>query len=105
VRKANKVVTSRVLARDKLVGVLRGVIKRRYGDAVDLRYGYQVDPISFGNEEEKEEEAGRIEVDDVKGSGPPVKLRVSCFVLVSSQKMAKQRSAASRTKMPRRQPR
>ena len=47
----NKSVTSRVLPRDKLVSVLKKVIEDRYGDIIDLKYGYQVDPISFGDEE------------------------------------------------------
>lgn len=68
VRMANKAVVSRVLARDKLVGVLKRVIEERYSDSVELRYGYQVDPISFGNEDD----AGSSD-----GSGPPVKLMVS----------------------------
>ena len=64
---SNKEVTSRVLARDKLVGVLKQVIETRYSDTVELRYGYQVDPVTFGNEDTTHHE----------GSGPPVQLQVS----------------------------
>ncbi|KAL3775816.1 hypothetical protein HJC23_011729 [Cyclotella cryptica] len=58
---SEKLVETRVLARDKLVGVLRGVIETRYADVIELNYGYQVDPITFGQE----------------GEDAPVKLAVS----------------------------
>lgn len=75
VRMADKAVTSRVLPRDKLVSVLKGVIEARYGDVVELRYGYQVDPVSFGNDTDGPEAA----------PGPPVELTVSrCIPIVSS---------------------
>jgi len=64
---ANKKVTSRVLARDKLVGVLRRVLEERYGDAVELKNGYQVDPVDFGDSDGEE----------IVGDGPPVRLEVS----------------------------
>jgi len=63
----NKSVTSRVLPRDKLVSVLKKVIEDRYNDIIDLKYGYQVDPISFGDE-----------------GGSPVQLQVSRCIPVSS---------------------
>lgn len=66
---SNKEVTSRILARDKLVGVLKQVIETRYSDVIELKYGYQVDPISFGNED------GTRSDDDE--AGPPVQLQVS----------------------------
>jgi len=58
---SEKLVETRVLARDKLVGVLKGVIETRYSDVIELNYGYQVDPISFGQ----------------VGKDAPVKLAVS----------------------------
>lgn len=77
IKMANKTVTSRVLARDKLVGVLKQVIERDYSDVIELKYGYQVDPISFGNEGDDEVEGG----DD----GLPVVLHVSqCIPLSTS---------------------
>ncbi|EED91932.1 predicted protein [Thalassiosira pseudonana CCMP1335] len=50
VRMSDKAVVSRVLARDKLVGVLKEVIDTRYKGVIDLKYGYQVDPVSFGDD-------------------------------------------------------
>jgi kynurenine 3-monooxygenase len=50
---SKKDVTSRVLARDKLVGVLYYHILENYSNAnIDLLYGYQVEPISFGTDED-----------------------------------------------------
>ena len=50
---SKKDVTSRVLARDKLVGVLYYHILDNYSNAnIDLLYGYQVEPISFGTDED-----------------------------------------------------
>mmetsp|Transcript_24937 Transcript_24937/g.49832 ORF Transcript_24937/g.49832 Transcript_24937/m.49832 type:complete len:610 (+) Transcript_24937:64-1893(+) len=72
---SNKEVTSRVLARDKLVGVLKQVIETRYKDVIELKYGYQVDPISFGNEDV---------TSDGEESGPPVQLQVSQCTPLSS---------------------
>ncbi|KAL7507468.1 hypothetical protein ACHAXN_004649 [Cyclotella atomus] len=43
-----KLVETRVLARDKLVGTLLEVIKTRYSDVIELKHGYQVDPVNFG---------------------------------------------------------
>jgi len=74
-RLSDKAVTSRVLPRDKLVSVLKGVIEARYGDVVELRYGYQVDPVSFGNDPGGPDAA----------PGPPVELLVSrCIPIASS---------------------
>jgi 2-polyprenyl-6-methoxyphenol hydroxylase-like FAD-dependent oxidoreductase len=73
---SNKEVTSRVLARDKLVGVLKQLIETRYSDVIELKYGYQVDPISFGNEDVKSVAA--------EDSGPPVQLQVSQCTPISS---------------------
>lgn len=67
---SNKEVTSRVLARDKLVAVLKKVIETRYNDVIELKYGYQVDPISFGGETASD-------TSEEDGSGPPVQLQVS----------------------------
>jgi len=72
---ANKKVTSQILARDKLVGVLKQVIETRFSDVIELKYGYQVDPISFGNED------GTTDGDD---AGPPVQLQVSPCTPLSS---------------------
>ncbi|KAL7540559.1 hypothetical protein ACHAXR_010215 [Thalassiosira sp. AJA248-18] len=80
IRMANKSVISRVLARDKLVGVLKKVIEEKYDDVVELRYGWQVDPVSFGNE--KDIMMGEEELE--KGSGPPVRLQVSRCIPVAS---------------------
>ena len=66
---SNKEVTSRILPRDKLVSVLKNIIDTKYMDLIDLRYGFQVDPISFGNDYDKGEEEGC--------DGPPVTLQVS----------------------------
>jgi kynurenine 3-monooxygenase len=68
---SNKEVTSRVLARDKLVAVLKKVIETRYNDVIELKYGYQVDPISFGGETASDTTT------EEEGSGPPVQLQVS----------------------------
>lgn len=73
---SDKAVTSRILPRDKLVSVLKRVVEEKYGDVIELRYGYQVDPISFGNEEESE----KVSSDD----GPPVTLQVSRCIPVTS---------------------
>lgn len=74
---SNKEVTSQVLARDKLVGVLKQVIETRYNDVIELKYGYQVDPISFGND-------GVTSDAEDDASGPPVKLQVSLCTPLSS---------------------
>jgi len=77
----NKSVTSRVLPRDKLVSVLKKVIEDRYGDIIDLKYGHQVDPISFGDE-----------------GGSPVQLQVSrCIPLSSSDDEECDVESSSRT--------
>lgn len=53
---ARKGVQSRILARDKLVGMLHHHILDNYKDAnIELMYGYQVDPISFGDDEKGED--------------------------------------------------
>ena len=72
---ANKEVTSQILARDKLVGVLKQVIETRYSDVITLKYGYQVDPISFGNDDESSSQ------DD----GSPVLLQVSKCTPLSTE--------------------
>jgi len=72
---SNKEVTSRVLARDKLVGVLKEVIETRYNDVIELKYGYQIDPITFGNEDA---------TIDGEEAGPPVQLQVSQCTPISS---------------------
>jgi len=77
IRMANKAVTSQVLPRDKLVGVLKEAIEGRYGDLVELRYGWQVDPVSFGNEGEEEVVEGSV-------GGPPVTLQISRCIPVAS---------------------
>jgi len=71
-----KSVPSRVLARDKLVGVLQKVIEERYSDVIELKFGWQVDPISFGNEEMEEVLQNYTGVEG-RSSGPPVKLQIS----------------------------
>ena len=43
-----KLVETRILARDKLVGTLLEVIRSRYADVIELKHGYQVDPVNFG---------------------------------------------------------
>lgn len=54
---AKKDVVSRVLPRDKLVGLLYHHIVEKYADAnIDLLYGYDVEPMSFGNDDDKEED-------------------------------------------------
>jgi 2-polyprenyl-6-methoxyphenol hydroxylase-like FAD-dependent oxidoreductase len=64
---SEKLVETRVLARDKLVGVLLEVIKTRYSDVIELKHGYQVDPMSFGDNE-----------------GAPVKLSVSQCIPINN---------------------
>ncbi|CAJ1951328.1 unnamed protein product [Cylindrotheca closterium] len=50
---AKKDVISRVLPRDKLVGVLHHHLVKNYADYnIDLLYGFEVDPISFENEDD-----------------------------------------------------
>jgi len=73
---SNKEVTSRILPRDKLVSVLKTIIEDKYMDIIDVRYGFQVDPISFGNDYDKGEEEGC--------DGPPVALQVSRCIPVTS---------------------
>ena len=41
-------VNTQVLPRDKLVGVLHQVALERYGDQINLNYGYEVTPEDFG---------------------------------------------------------
>ena len=81
IRLAKKLVMSCVLPRDKLVGVLKKVIEERYSNVVELRCGWQVDPISFGNEEVQLQ---MNEEGDFNGSGPPAMLQISRCVPVSS---------------------
>lgn len=45
--KAEKAVTTQVLPRDKLVGVLYQEIVQRYADRIMLHYGYEVQPLDF----------------------------------------------------------
>ena len=45
----------------------------RYGNVVELRYGWQVDPISFGNDEDD----GNMIESGSDNDGPPVELRIS----------------------------
>ena len=58
---ARKTVASRVLPRDKLVGVLYHHLVENYVSEtnnttnIDLLYGYEVDPISFGNDKDSED--------------------------------------------------
>mmetsp|Transcript_35211 Transcript_35211/g.85321 ORF Transcript_35211/g.85321 Transcript_35211/m.85321 type:complete len:610 (+) Transcript_35211:55-1884(+) len=50
---ANKDVVSRILPRDKLVGVLHHHLVKNYADYnIDLLYGYEVDPTSFENDDD-----------------------------------------------------
>ena len=50
---SRKGVVSRILARDKLVSVLHHHIVDNYGEAnIDLLYGYEVEPVSFGNDDD-----------------------------------------------------
>eukprot|EP00980_Cylindrotheca_fusiformis_P030035 scaffold24233_cov117-Cylindrotheca_fusiformis.AAC.2 len=49
---AKKDVLSRILPRDKLVGLLHNHLVENYSNhSIDLLYGYKVDPISFGDNE------------------------------------------------------
>jgi 2-polyprenyl-6-methoxyphenol hydroxylase-like FAD-dependent oxidoreductase len=49
---SRKDVTSRILPRDKLVGLLHQHIVEKYSKAnIDIFYGYQVEPICFGTQE------------------------------------------------------
>jgi kynurenine 3-monooxygenase len=67
---ANKDPPSRVLARDKLVGLLHEHLVEQYlhktNATVDLLYGYEVNPLSFGNNN-----------DNDNGEGEIVKVRIS----------------------------
>lgn len=45
---SEKLTETRVLARDKLVGTLLEVIKTRYSDVIELKHGYEVEPVNFG---------------------------------------------------------
>lgn len=50
---AKKDVMSRILPRDKLVGLLHLHIVENYSDAsIDMLYGFEVDPISFGSDDD-----------------------------------------------------
>lgn len=89
VQLANKAVTSRVLPRDKLVSVLKDVIEKRYENVVELRYGYQVDPVSFGNEDQDDR------VVTGGNSGPPVQLQVSRCIPVPSTPPSEQAAECS----------
>lgn len=51
---AKKDVTSRILPRDKLVGLLHHHLVDNYADHnIDLLYGYKVEPLSFGSNEKE----------------------------------------------------
>ncbi|CAB9519422.1 Kynurenine 3-monooxygenase [Seminavis robusta] len=77
---ATKDPPSRVLARDKLVGVLHEHLVREYtegkGATIDLLYGFQVDPVSFGVDNDNAEEAVKVRIspcqDIVDGPTIPV---------------------------------
>lgn len=43
----DKPVTTQVLPRDKLVGVLHEYIRKNYANTIELRYGYEVEPEDF----------------------------------------------------------
>mmetsp|Transcript_14518 Transcript_14518/g.20493 ORF Transcript_14518/g.20493 Transcript_14518/m.20493 type:complete len:636 (-) Transcript_14518:149-2056(-) len=60
---AKKDVVSRVLPRDKLVGVLYHHILENYAHAnIDLLYGYQVDPISFESAQDGVEDCVTVQI-------------------------------------------
>jgi len=60
---AKKDVVSRILPRDKLVGVLHHHIIEKYCDAnIDLLYGYQVDPISFESDQGGDEDFVTVQI-------------------------------------------
>lgn len=78
---AQKDVTTQVLARDKLVGVLYHHLVQNYimsaatatrggGAQIDFLYGYEVEPIQFGNEENNDNNNG-------SSSSNPVKVRIT----------------------------
>jgi kynurenine 3-monooxygenase len=66
---AKKDVVSRVLPRDKLVGLLHHHIVEKYADAnIDLLYGYDVEPMSFGNDDDKEQDFVTVRISKCKGA-------------------------------------
>mmetsp|Transcript_2919 Transcript_2919/g.5341 ORF Transcript_2919/g.5341 Transcript_2919/m.5341 type:complete len:664 (-) Transcript_2919:45-2036(-) len=85
IRMADKAVVSRVLPRDKLVGVLKKVIEERYDGVVELRYGWQVDPISFGNEETIQQNK----------EDPPVMLQISRCIPIAASSSSEEGEACS----------
>jgi len=78
--KSKKTVACRVLPRDKLVGMLKRVLEERYRNVVKLRYMWQVDPISFGNDEDD----GIMMESGGDGDRSPVKLRISQFIPIGT---------------------
>lgn len=84
---ARKDVTSRVLARDKLVGVLYHHLFHNYSKAnIDLLYGYQVEPTSFGtNNQEGGEDYVTVQIskcteEDISGTTPNSEEDETCTV-------------------------
>jgi len=58
---AKKAVVSRVLARDKLVGLLYHHIVEKYANAsIDLLYGYEIEPLDFYGDEKNDSVTVRI---------------------------------------------
>ena len=55
------------------MGMLKRVLEERYINVVELRCGWQVDPISFGNDEDD----GIMVESGGDDNRPPVKLRIS----------------------------
>ncbi|KAG7348498.1 kynurenine 3-monooxygenase [Nitzschia inconspicua] len=76
---SNKDPPSRVLARDKLVGLLheqlveQHIIKRNA--TIDLLYGYQVEPLEFGNDRSHKNEDTATTA--AAAAPPPVKVRIT----------------------------
>ena len=70
---ARKDVTSRVLARDKLVGLLHHHLVDNYITTnkadIDLLYGYEVNPISFGDEKDAEDDLVRVQISKCQDVG------------------------------------
>ena len=62
------------------MGMLKRVLEERYRNVVKLRYGWQVDPISFGNDEDD----GIMMESGGDSDGSPVKLRISRFIPIGT---------------------
>ena len=66
---SRKGVVSRILARDRLVSVLHHHIIENYGESnIDLLYGYEVEPMSFGDDKDDQVTVRVSKCEDISDS-------------------------------------